>query len=141
MAPEVLSDVPINNEKSDVWAFGISAYELAYAETPWSYEDDDKEVMKEILSLFDQHIPSPEFPITQCTPVDELITVCCTVGYRQRPSARQLLRDKPGVLNLAASTATTNAVTAPAAPAAPAAPVAPNITQPTFIYSFLQSHK
>lgn len=89
---------------ADVWAFGISAYELAYGQTPW----DEKgicsidEVMKEIRNLgIKKNGPAyfelPQTPRTIAS-LDLLLQNCLAIDASHRPTIREMLENKPHFL-------------------------------------------
>jgi serine/threonine kinase 4 len=86
MSPEVLSD-SIYNEKTDIWALGITAIELAEGEPPFSHQHPFRAIYSiqthPPQGLTHPHRWSPEF--------NAFIKTCLTIDYKLRPTAEVLL--------------------------------------------------
>lgn len=79
------------DQKVDIWALGISLYELVYDRipTPYSSEkrwDRTETCQKQYLYLFDHWNPEPLLSLNH--PIDEIIKSCLSID---RPSAEELL--------------------------------------------------
>lgn len=93
MAPELMADPPVYSEKSDVWALGITAIQLAAGTIPLHserFQDVD-----DILDYIAMN-PSPEVPVGlgYSFVFVESVQACLERNLVHRPSVRQLLRGR-----------------------------------------------
>lgn len=106
VAPEIVNQVistkyPIAGIESDVWAFGISAYELAYACTPWD-ERGYHEISKILLEIgklaFQKDVIYFEMHKKDISELDLLLKDLLLIDQTKRPTVAQLFLEKPHFL-------------------------------------------
>ncbi|KAG7713384.1 hypothetical protein KL949_005043 [Ogataea haglerorum] len=89
MAPEVIMEGADYNEKADIWSLGITIYELATGNPPYS----DKDAMR-AMQLLTQHEP-PRLEGRQFSAnLKEQVAICLEEKPELRPSAEELQKSK-----------------------------------------------
>ena len=106
IAPEIVAQIasvtfPIAGKECDVWSFGISAYELAYATTPWDEKEYGKidKITLEIGKLaFRNDLLFFEMQKKDITELDNLLKDVLAIDRSKRPTVAQLLQERPHFL-------------------------------------------
>lgn len=89
MAPEVITEGATYNSKADIWSAGITIYEMATGNPPYS----DKDALR-AMQFITQHEP-PRLEGRQYGPLlKEIIAICLEEKQDLRPSAEELLKTK-----------------------------------------------
>ncbi|GAV29947.1 hypothetical protein PMKS-003453 [Pichia membranifaciens] len=89
MAPEVITEGATYNFKADIWSTGITIYEMATGNPPYS----DKDALR-AMQFITQHEP-PRLEGRQYGPLlKEIIAICLEEKQDLRPNAEELLRSK-----------------------------------------------
>ncbi|CDK24240.1 unnamed protein product [Kuraishia capsulata CBS 1993] len=89
MAPEVIMDGQMYNVKADIWSLGITIYEFATGNPPYS----DKDAMR-AMQLITSHEP-PRLEGRNHSPIlKEIIALCLDESPDSRPMAEDLLKSK-----------------------------------------------
>lgn len=89
MAPEVITEGATYNAKADIWSTGITIYEMATGNPPYS----DKDALR-AMQFITQHEP-PRLEGRQYGPLlKEMIAICLEEKPALRPSAEDLLKSK-----------------------------------------------
>lgn len=89
MAPEVITEGATYNVKADIWSTGITIYEMATGNPPYS----DKDALR-AMQYITQHEP-PRLEGRQYGPLlKEIISICLEEKPDVRPSAEELLKTK-----------------------------------------------
>ncbi|KAG0671744.1 hypothetical protein C6P42_003406, partial [Pichia californica] len=89
MAPEVITEGATYNSKADIWSTGITIYEMATGNPPYS----DKDALR-AMQFITQHEP-PRLEGRQYGPLlKEIIAICLEEKQDLRPSAEELLKSK-----------------------------------------------
>jgi protein-serine/threonine kinase len=89
MAPEVITEGATYNSKADIWSAGITIYEMATGNPPYS----DKDALR-AMQFITQHEP-PRLEGRQYGPLlKEMIAICLEEKQDLRPSAEELLKSK-----------------------------------------------
>lgn len=89
MAPEVITDGAAYNQKADVWSFGVTLYEMAMGNPPYS----DQEPMRAIF-LIPRSKPA-RLQGNEFTPMmREFVATCLEEQPDERPSSDELFRHK-----------------------------------------------
>jgi serine/threonine protein kinase len=83
-APELLSDTPFYNSKSDVWALGCIFYELAAKKKTFA---GDFAVQSYATSPTTFSIPGSRLPSSVKEEMEKLIPQLLSIDYQMRPSA------------------------------------------------------
>lgn len=89
MAPEVITEGATYNYKADVWSAGITIYEMATGNPPYS----DKDAMR-AMQLLTQHEPPRLEGRQYSTLLKEVIALCLEENPNVRPSAEVVLKSK-----------------------------------------------
>lgn len=93
MAPELFRQRFLADERTDMWAFGISAYEVAYGETPWSRHEDD-EIVENMSRLQKYRNETLPLSFQHCPPLNDMLERCLRVDKEQRASVEILLNER-----------------------------------------------
>ncbi|KAG7853176.1 hypothetical protein KL941_000226 [Ogataea angusta] len=89
MAPEVIMEGADYNEKADIWSLGITIYEMATGNPPYS----DKDAMR-AMQLLTQHEP-PRLEGRQFSAnLKDQVAICLEEKPELRPSAEELQKSK-----------------------------------------------
>lgn len=108
IAPEIIEEHLLDESKQhrvgnpvDIWAFGISAYELAYIETPWVEKNVPNEAVvakigKMLLNSY--KYPYFDLPTKDNPSLDCLLQACLTIDPDCRITAEELLKQRPHFL-------------------------------------------
>lgn len=89
MAPEVITEGATYNAKADIWSTGITIYEMATGNPPYS----DKDALR-AMQLITQHEP-PRLEGRQYGPLlKEIIAICLEEKPDLRPTAEDVLKSK-----------------------------------------------
>lgn len=89
MAPEVITEGATYNVKADIWSTGITIYEMATGNPPYS----DKDAMR-AMQFITQHEP-PRLEGRQYGPfLKEIIAMCLEEKPNLRPTAEDLVKSK-----------------------------------------------
>lgn len=89
MAPEVITEGATYNSKADIWSTGVTIYEMATGNPPYS----DKDALR-AMQFITQHEP-PRLEGRQYGPLlKEIIAICLEEKQDLRPNAEELLRSK-----------------------------------------------
>ena len=89
MAPEVIREGATYNSKADVWSAGITIYEMATGNPPYS----DKDALR-VMQIITQHEP-PRLEGRQYSALQkEIIALCLEEDPELRPSAETILKSK-----------------------------------------------
>uniref|UniRef100_A0AC34GCB7 Protein kinase domain-containing protein n=1 Tax=Panagrolaimus sp. ES5 TaxID=591445 RepID=A0AC34GCB7_9BILA len=87
MAPETLCRTPNFSPKSDIWAYGILAYEIYnLGIKPWAEEENQKKICHII-----KHGPMPDLPERTPAQMKDLIHHCWTQLPSERPEFRDIV--------------------------------------------------
>lgn len=89
MAPEVITEGATYNYKADVWSAGITIYEMATGNPPYS----DKDAMR-AMQLLTQHEPPRLEGRQYSTLLKDVIALCLEENPNVRPSADDVLKCK-----------------------------------------------
>lgn len=89
MAPEVITEGATYNYKADVWSAGITIYEMATGNPPYS----DKDAMR-AMQLLTQHEPPRLEGRQYSTFLKDVIALCLEENPNVRPSAEGVLKCK-----------------------------------------------
>lgn len=85
MSPEILAN-SIYNEKSDIWALGITAIELAEGEPPYSHQHP----FRAIYSIQTHPPQGLSKPDQWSKSFNSFVRDCLTLDYKARPTAQML---------------------------------------------------
>jgi serine/threonine protein kinase len=96
MAPEMLSEKCICNFKTDIWALGITAIELAEGKVPYSELPEEKVIIhinfwKIIKTILESHPPKLKNQEKRSLEFVEFLKDCLQKDPNLRPSAKELL--------------------------------------------------
>ncbi len=101
IAPEIIevsvlkSPVVCVGSPVDIWAFGISVYELAYGHSPWVEKgfSTQSKLTKEIgkLLLKKYSLPYFDMPTKSIEKLDKLLQKCLAIDLIKRPTAKDML--------------------------------------------------
>jgi len=87
IAPEMIKKQPYD-EKVDIWSFGITLYELAIGDPPYSDATPARAMQNNIA------IPIPELPNTFSKNFKDFLSLCLQIDPAKRLSATELLKQK-----------------------------------------------
>ena len=88
LSPELCEDKPYN-EKSDVWALGVLLYEMCTGgKHPFDAQNEGALIRKIMKGVYPP-LPSGKFSAQ----LSEILRLCLTMDYKQRPDTATLLRN------------------------------------------------
>lgn len=89
MAPEVITEGAFYNARADIWSLGITVYEVAVGNPPYS----DQEAMRAIM-LIPRQKPARLEGSQFSSALKEFVALCLDEHPNERPSADELLKTK-----------------------------------------------